>query len=65
MKDFLSAGKWEKSPLDMCGIMYGCDAKIDVSHEVTMRKIEALLDEPSSLHYFQTQTGKKFLDEIL
>ncbi len=45
--------------------MYGCDAKIDYSNEVTMRKIEALLDEPSSLHYFQTQTGKNFFNEIL
>lgn len=49
----------------MCGIMYGYDAKIGVSNDVTMRKIESLLDEPSSLHYFQDQTEKKFFNEIL
>ena len=65
MKEPPSDGKWREILLDTCGIMYGYEARIDVDNEVTMRKIETLLDKQSSLHYFPTQTRKTFLDEIL
>jgi len=40
--------------------MYGYDARVDVDNEVTMRIIETLLDNQSSLRYFPIQTRKIF-----
>jgi len=40
--------------------MYGCDARIEVNNDVTMRKIEVMQEKQNSLHYFPTQTRKTF-----
>ena len=39
--------------------------QLNVDNEVTMRKLETLLEKQSFLHYLPTETRKTFLNEIL